>query len=200
MSVATDSLTIFPLHSVLFPFGRMQLRIFEARYMDLIAHCMQEQTCFGICLIEEGQEVGTAALPHRVGVEARIVDFDMEQPGVLGITVRGMRRFRIVSQAIDVQQRVVAAVEWLDEPTPAPVSQDHADVLPLLRAIAADPGQKIIAAPLQFEDASWVGYRYAEVLPIPPLARQRLLELDDAGLRLSIIHEYLLSHGLLKAA
>lgn len=200
MSAATDSLTIFPLHSVLFPFGRMQLRIFEARYMDLIAQCMQNQSCFGICLIEEGEEVGAAAMPHRVGVEARIVDYDMDQPGVLGITVRGMRRFRIESQSVDAQQRVVAQVNWLAEPTGEPVSAAHADVLPLLRAIAADPGQKVIAAPHQFDDASWVGYRYAEVLPIPALARQRLLELDDPALRLSIIHEYLLSHGLLKAA
>lgn len=200
MSAATDTLTIFPLHSVLFPFGRMQLRIFEARYMDLIAHCMKEQRCFGICLIEEGQEVGSAALPHRVGVEARIVDFDMEQPGVLGITVRGMRRFRIESQTVDEQQRVVAQVAWLAEPTTVQVADAHADVLPLLRAIAADPGKKVIAPPHQFDDASWVGYRYAEVLPIPALARQRLLELDDPQLRLSIIHEYLLSHGLLKAA
>lgn len=200
MTTATDTLPIFPLHSVLFPFGRMQLRIFEARYMDMIARCMQDQTCFGICLIAEGKEVGAAALPHPVGVEARIVDFDMDTPGVLGITVRGQRRFRIATQEVDAQQRVVAQVAWLDEPAIAPVSPAHADVLPLLRAIANDPGQKIIAAPLQFEDASWVGYRYAEVLPIPPLARQRLLELDDAELRLSIIHEYLLSHGLLKAA
>lgn len=194
----TETLPIFPLHSVLFPFGRMQLRIFEARYVDLIAHCMQESRCFGICLIEEGQEVGTAALPHKVGVEARIVDFDMTQQNLLGITVRGMRRFHIEQSEVDAQQRVVAQVRWLDEPPEAPVSEAHAAVLPLLRAIAADPGQKVIAQPHRFDDASWVGYRYAEVLPIPSLARQRLLELDDAELRLAIIHEYLVEHGLLR--
>jgi Lon protease-like protein len=47
-------------------------------------------------------------------------------------------------------------------------------------------------------DSSWVGYRYAELLPIPPLARQRLLELEDAELRLTIIQAYLREHKVLK--
>ena len=77
-------LPLFPLNSVLFPQGRLSLRIFEVRYLDMIATCMKANAAFGICLIAEGEEVGTPAVPHKVGCEARIVDWDMSEPGILG--------------------------------------------------------------------------------------------------------------------
>jgi Lon protease-like protein len=194
----TDALPIFPLGNVLFPQGRMELRIFEARYMDLIARCMQMQKNFGICLIEEGHEVGAPAIPHKVGVEARIVDWDMDQPGLLGITVRGARRFRIEQHEANEQGQIIAAITWLAEPAAEPVSADHQELLPLLKVVVADAGVKAIPPPHNFNDANWVGYRYAEFLPIQPLARQRLLELNDADLRLAIIQEFLTERGVIK--
>jgi hypothetical protein len=70
--------------------------------------------------------------------------------------------------------------------------------LPLLEAIIADTGTAF-PEPHRFDDATWVGYRLAEILPIPSLARQRLLELDDTLSRLEIIHQYLKQHNLLGA-
>ncbi|MFA9439880.1 LON peptidase substrate-binding domain-containing protein [Uliginosibacterium sp. sgz301328] len=195
----TDTLPIFPLTNVLFPQGRMSLRIFEARYMDMIAHCMRGPTNFGICLIAEGQEVGAPAVPHKVGVEARIVDWDMSQPGVLGLTVRGERRFAIEAHDATPQGVVVAQVRWLEQPEPASLDERFESMLPLMRAVIADAGTKVIAPPHRLDDADWVGYRYAEILPIPALARQRLLELDDATLRLEIIQQFLAERGLIEA-
>lgn len=196
MNSAVAVLPIFPLGNVLFPQGRMKLRIFEARYMEMIARCMQDITTFGICLIEQGKEVGEAAVPHAVGVEARVVDWDMQQQGVLGITVKGERRFRIVSHRTTASNTVMADVNWLDEPV-LKMGEDSASMQSLLRLIAADKGPDVIAPPHAFDDACWVGYRFSEILPIPPLARLRLLELDDAALRLSIIRQYLTDHGLI---
>jgi Lon protease-like protein len=71
-------------------------------------------------------------------------------------------------------------------------------MLPLLNLVIGEAGQQVIAQPYRLDDAAWVGYRYAEILPVPALARQRLLELEDADLRLAIIHEYLLEHKLLQ--
>lgn len=197
-TTTSDALPIFPLNNVLFPQGRMDLRIFEARYMDLIARCMQMEKNFGICLIEEGQEVGKPAAPHKVGVEARIIDWDMNEPGLLGITVRGLRRFRIAQYEANEQGQIMAAIDWLPEPAVEPVREARAGILPLLQIVVADAGAKMIPPPHHFDDTTWVGYRYAEFLPIPPLARQRLLELDDADLRLSIIQKFLIDRGLMK--
>ncbi|GAB4061159.1 LON peptidase substrate-binding domain-containing protein [Uliginosibacterium sediminicola] len=190
-------LPIFPLGNVLLPGGRMKLRIFEARYMDMVARCMQAMLPFGICLIEQGREVGEAATPHAVGVEAHIVDWDMQQQGVLGITVQGGRRFRIAAHRVTPENTVTADVHWLAEQDLV-VPTQYSALQNLLRLIAADKGKEVIVAPYDFEHACWLAYRFIEVLPIPPLARLRLLELDDAQMRLDILHTYLREHGLIK--
>ena len=191
-----EVLPIFPLGNVLLPLGRMKLRIFEARYMDMIAGCMQANSPFGICLIEKGKEVGEAAQPHLVGVEANVIDWDMQQQGMLGITVSGGRRFRIADYVVTPQNTVEASIDWLAE-TDMEVPAEYASMQSLLQLAAADKGQEVIAAPYRFDDANWVGHRFTEILPIPPLARLRLLELEDPTLRLSIIFQYLSDHKLL---
>lgn len=195
-----ERLPLFPLNTVLFPAGRLSLRVFEARYLDMIAECMKANTPFGICLIAEGEEVGSTAVPHKIGTEARIVDWDMSEPGILGLTVRGGRRFRLLAQVREEQNLIAGRVEWFDEAEPEAISDAHAPLLPLLQLIAQDAGEKVISRPYALDDAAWVGYRYAEILPIPAIARQRLLELEDADLRLAIIHQYLIEHKLLKEA
>ncbi|HSD36989.1 MAG TPA: LON peptidase substrate-binding domain-containing protein [Rhodocyclaceae bacterium] len=194
--IEKERLPIFPLGNVLLPQGRMKLRIFEARYMDMIAACMQANNAFGICLIEKGSEVGEAAQPHRVGVEARVVDWDMQQQGMLGITVSGGRRFRIADYVVTPKNTVEASIDWLTE-SEMEVPAQYASMQSLLQLAAADKGQDVIAAPYRFDDANWVGHRFTEILPIPPLARLRLLELEDPALRLSIIFQYLSDHKLL---
>ena len=200
MSLPPERLPLFPLNAVLFPQGRMTLKIFEARYLDMIARCMKSESPFGICLIEQGSEVGEPASPHKVGVEAKIVDWDMNTPNLLGLTVRGGRRFRVLEQVADANGLITGIVQWFEEPPDEPVSSDHQSLLPLLKLIIGDAGQHVIPPPHRVDDAAWVGYRYAEVLPVPPLARQRLLELEDADLRLAIIHEYLIEHKLIQDA
>lgn len=190
------SLPLFPLHSVLFPQGILNLRVFEARYMDMIGQCMRQETNFGICLIAEGEEVGKPALAHAVGTEARIVDWDMSEPGILGLSVRGGRRFRLTEQNAAADGLLNGSIEWLDDTRPAPVADRHAALLPLLGMIIRDAGERVIPPPHTLEDATWVGYRYAEILPIQTLAKQRLLELEDSDLRLDIIQEYLHQQGL----
>ncbi|PLX67571.1 MAG: peptidase S16 [Azoarcus sp.] len=195
----SERLPLFPLNTVLFPDGLLPLRIFEARYMDMVTRCMREGSSFGVCLIAAGQEVGEAALPHEVGTEARIESWDMTEPGVLSIMVRGARRFRVVDHEVEHDGLLNGEVVWLDEPPVHPVPEAQAEILPLLRVLAAEAGDRM-PPPHHFEDAAWVGARYAELLPIPALARQRLLELDDVQSRLEIMQQFLRQHGLLGKA
>ena len=187
---------LFPLGVVLFPDGVLQLKLFEARYLDMAARCMKANAPFGVCLIREGAEVGEAAVPHNIGCMASIVDWDMSQPGLLFITTRGGPRFRIVERTIQHDKLQTARVEWLPEPALQAVPPALADMLPLLQAIVSDAGETVFPPPHRFDDATWVGYRLAEVLPIPPEARVRLLELDDTISRLEILHTYLKQHKL----
>jgi Lon protease-like protein len=95
-----DEISLFPLHTVLFPGGLLPLRVFEPRYMEMVSACLRGNEPFGVCLIREGREVGAPAVPHSVGCLARIAQWDMQQLGVLNIVARGERRFRIVERSV----------------------------------------------------------------------------------------------------
>ncbi len=195
-SHSPDTLPLFPLNAVLFPDGRLSLRVFEARYMDMVSRCLRENSSFGVCLIAAGSEVGEAAVPHLVGTEACIEEYGMEEQGILSIVVRGLRRFYIEDHEVEPDGLLNARVRRLAEPATLPVPEAQAELLPLLRAIAAEPGRSL-PQPHRFDDAAWVGARYIELLPVPLLAKQRLLELEDVLSRLEIIQQFLHQRGLL---
>lgn len=192
----TFELPVFALRTVLFPGGVLPLKIFEQRYMRMAKDCLKLDLPFGVCLIAEGQEVGAPATPHEVGTTARISTWDMPQLGVLQVTARGEQRFRILERRTETDGLVRATAEWIAPEPPCEVPEQLRGLLPLLRAIASDLGQERMPPPHAFDDAVWVGCRYAEVLPIPLLARQKLLELDDAVMRLTIISQFLDQRGL----
>jgi Lon protease-like protein len=191
-------LPIFPLQAVMFPGGALTLRVFEPRYMSLVKECLQGDLPFGVCLIAEGSEVGAPAVPHKVGVAARIVAWDMTQLGVLNITVRGEERFRIREQEANREGLIRARVEPIAVEAELPVPESLAALVPLLQAMAADAGAERMPPPHRFDDAAWVGYRFCELLPIPLIARQKLLELEDPISRLEIVHKFLSQRDLVK--
>ncbi|MBI5792333.1 MAG: LON peptidase substrate-binding domain-containing protein [Rhodocyclales bacterium] len=197
---------LFPLGSVLFPGGRLPLRIFEQRYMDMAKACFKESGSFGICLIAAGEEVARPgekpAEPHAVGTLAHIADWDMQQLGVLDIVAQGGDRFRLKRHWVEPSGLLRGEVDLIESPPVLPVPGSYARLVPLLRAIVADLGTAASApaTPHRFFDAGWLGMRYAELLPIPLVARQKLLEIEDSIDRLEIIYRFLESKGLLPDA
>lgn len=189
---------LFPLGSVLFPGGTMALRVFEKRYLDMAAACMKQETPFGICLILRGREVGETAVPHSIGTLAHVSNWDMEQLGILQLGVLGGRRFRILASQADADGLLHAEIELLPEPDAVPVPEAQRGLLPILEKIAGDLGPERMPLPHAWNDAAWVGYRLTEVVPVQPLAKQKLLELDDAVSRLEILFKYLAQRGLVK--
>ena len=93
---------LFPLHAVLFPGGLLSLKVFEARYLDLITRCMREQQAFGVVTLRQGSEVHTASQPpvvfEPIGVMAEILELDATQPGILQVRCRGGERFSVIDQ------------------------------------------------------------------------------------------------------
>jgi Lon protease-like protein len=197
-------LAIFPLNTVLFPGGVLPLRIFEARYMDMVRDCMSRDLPFGVCLISTGQEVGDAAEHESVGCTARIADWDMPQLGLLHVRAIGKQRFRVVNRRVQADGLIRADVEEIDEDPGAAIPSEFASCAALLQRIVEDlvereddPMKRMISPPYDFESASWVSNRLCEFVPISPKARQRLMELDDPLTRLSLVHQYLQQHQVL---
>jgi Lon protease-like protein len=67
----------------------------------------------------------------------------------------------------------------------------------VLKVIIDHIGQANFPTPLLLDDASWVSYRLAEVLPLDMRFKQELLELQDAGERLQRLKAALVERGLI---
>lgn len=187
-------LPLFPLNSVMFPGGRLRLKVFEARYLDMAANCLRQALPFGVCLIKQGGEVGPAAVPETVGTYARMVTADMDGPAVMHIEVRGEGRFIVESTHLEANQLLVGLVrDKADEPR-LPVPADCRAALTFLHALGAKLPESGLAD-IQ-DDASWVGFRLAEVLPLKASVRQAMLEMNDAVKRLEILLEFMRRNGL----
>jgi Lon protease-like protein len=199
-----SNLPIFPLGTVLFPESALPLRIFEARYMDMVRDCMQTGTPFGVCLIVKGNEVGQAAEHEQIGCLAKITDWDMEQLGLLYIRTRGGERFSIVDRRVQPDGLIRANVTLIDADPEDQLPDRFAACATLLRRIVEDLIEKepnalnrMIGEPYRYESSSWVSNRLCEFLPIPASAKQKLMELPDPEARLGIVHQYLQQHRVL---
>jgi uncharacterized protein len=179
----TRDLPLFPLNSVLFPGGRLPLRIFEQRYMEMAKTCLKEKSPFGICLIREGREVGAPATPMEVGCLARMAAWDMPSLGLLHVTALGERRFRIVERRVQPDGLARAAVELLSEDLDCSVPASCAACVRLLERVMEQQAA-LFEPPYRLDSCSWVSSRLAELLPLPLEAKQELLELADARARL----------------
>lgn len=185
-------LPLFPLQTVLFPGGELRLRIFEPRYLDLVRQCSREGQPFGVSLILAGAEAGTPALPAAVGTTARIVDFYTLPDGLLGICCIGEQRFHVRRTRLRDTGLIIGEVEQVVGFEPEPVAPEHGLLAQLLERLLEHVGGPHADAPkAQFDDAHWVGFRLAELLPFEPRERQALLEMDAARARLDRILEAL---------
>lgn len=180
-------LPLFPLRTVLFPGGLLPLRIFEPRYVDMIGRCMRGGESFGVLLIVEGGETGPVAGLATVGCSARVLDFQQNSDGLLGILCRGDRRFRLLSRHTQADGLHVGEIDWLPERPPEALSEQHQPLAELLRRVLTEYGSMKQFLEPAYDDAGWVSNRFAELLPLGREAQQRLLETDDPQERLGVL-------------
>lgn len=188
-----SELPLFPLQTVLLPGGRLPLRVFEARYLDMVARCLRGENRFGVVAIRQGGEVG-AATTYDVGTSAEIVDWQQEQGGLLGILAVGRTPFRLVASHRQLDGLYVGEVVWLDPLPPQPLPPEHAPLAALLERLI-EPLQFYRGVPDAFGDAVWVGARLIELLPLERAFKQTLLETTDAAERLERLAAVLRSRG-----
>jgi Lon protease-like protein len=175
---------LFLLHTVLFPGARLPLKVFEPRYLDMVSACLREERPFGVCLLRSGNEVGEVGVPHPVGTLARIEQWEMPTPGILHVQVQGVERFTVGDREVH-NQLLVADIElWEPEP-PLEIPARYARLTEFLKEVLAHEDEDLSDA--DFEDASWVGMRLAELLPLDSRVKQEWLAQRDPVARLGAI-------------
>ena len=200
---AWTDLPLFPLQTVLFPGGLLQLKVFEARYLDLISHCLRTRSPFGVVCLQQGGEVRQGAADgarlEAVAVLAELQDVDAEQPGILKARCLGGRRVVLDSPRQRADGLWLAGALASPDDVPCVVPPDLA---PTAAALAhaiealAQQDQHPFARPHQLHDAGWVANRWCELLPISLAAKYRLMVLDEPALRLKLVDDYLRGKGV----
>jgi len=170
---------LFPLNTVMFPGGVLPLRIFEPRYLDMVSDCLRNDTPIGVVLIRDGQEVGQAADTHEMGTLSIISYWNRRNDGLLGITLRGTQRFRLLTHEVMPNQLVLAEVEDLPAPQSIQVHSKYQPMANLLRKIIAQLEPPYTTMPAHYDNLEWVSARLCEFLPMPLEDKQQLLECDD---------------------
>jgi len=201
-----QSLPLFPLSAVLFPEGLLSLRVFEVRYLDMIAKCRKAGAPFGVVSLTQGSEVrqpGSQEAFSHVGTLATIHDFEQPQPGLMLVRATGAQRFRITGSEQLKHGLWVADVERLLPDMAVPIPEDlqpTADALErLIQSLqlkADHPGPMPLLPPFKLADCGWVANRWCELLPLPVALKQRLMELDNPLVRLELVSDVLTRTGI----
>jgi Lon protease-like protein len=187
-----QSLPLFPLHTVLLPGAALGLRVFEPRYLDLVRECGRSGGGFGICLILDGEEAGAPATPASFGTEALIEDFGTGDDGLLTLRVRGARRFHVQRTRVRDNGLMVADIAWRDDLDVDELRPQHGLLAMVLERILDQVGgEHAQASAARFDDAAWICWRLAELLPLSDAQRQSLLQDDDPHARLQALLEWI---------
>jgi hypothetical protein len=183
---------LFPLGTVLFPDGPLPLRVFEPRYLDMISRCLKDETQFGVLLINEGSEVGSADT-YPVGTKAQICDWYQGSDGILGVTAVGTQRFRLEKVKQESDGLYLGDIDTLDPEPSVPLPETYWSMADLLRAVVEDLGRLYEPLEKHYDDATWVGNRFAEILPMSMEQKQHCLEMNDPIERLRFVQPLLRS-------
>ena len=204
----TLHIPLFPLGTVLFPDGVIALKIFEARYLDMIKRCLKEKTSFGVISIIKGSEtqVGESVETSfaNIGTLASIEDFDPVQPALYMTRSLGTQRFKLLQAKQEVDGLWLGEVELIENDPLTPIPPEHQYVAKLLQEIISVIesedllGDAPFKIPHKLDDCGWVSNRLAELLPLSIAQKNHLLAQSNPRIRLDLITEIIEDDDLRK--
>lgn len=188
----THRCALFPLKSILLPGCVMDLQIFEARYLDMVSRSFKRDEPFLIVPLESGPEAGTGDLRFgELGCEARIIDWQQRDNGLLGIRVQGMRRGRVSAPQVAADALVTAQVAWLEEPDDVPLQPEHEDLRVLHAALLDHPIAEGLGLPPLADSQQQLSYQLAFLLPFSLDQKSVLMGMNAPAERLRQITDWL---------
>ncbi|HEX4481607.1 MAG TPA: LON peptidase substrate-binding domain-containing protein [Rudaea sp.] len=190
--MSANDIPLFPLNAVLFPGGPLSLRIFEQRYLDMVRDCARTGSGFGVCMILHGREASEVAVPAAVGTLARIVDFYTMPDGLLGIRAEGGERFHVDHSRVRDNGLAHGSVQFWETEPAMELPPEYGLLGTILERLFEKSSSEFAkASRAYYDDASWVGFRLAEALPLENRERQHLLQMTDPIARLDQLMHYL---------
>lgn len=203
------AMPLFPLTTVLFPQGVLNLQIFEVRYLDLMKKCLRDNTPFGVVSLLDGNEVrrpDEKIQLAKIGTLVNIEKHEFVTPTLIEISTVGSQRFKLLNTMQEKNGLWMGEIQTL----PADPVVEIPDYLQgsanaLARLINSIDENEIAEEQLPFRkpyklmDCGWVANRWCELLPLDKPTKLQLLALDNPLLRLELIDDTLAAQGLLKS-
>ena len=183
--MSDQGVPIFPLRTILFPGSKLPLRIFEPRYLDMVSYCMRSNIEFGIVLSRKVPQPGMLET-YATGTLATIIDWNQGDDGLLGITTLGTNKFELLSMTKQEDGLNIGDIRIVEKEEDFKAPSNFDNMINLLEAILEDV-DLYHERDNFFESASWVSFRFAEILPLKIEDKQKCLEFDDPILRLNFL-------------
>ena len=181
---------LFPLNSVVLPGGRLPLRLFERRYLDMLTQSLRSEEPFVLVLLEQGgRDTQANAAFHPIGCEVSVVDFSPLEHGVLGITIEGRNKVSVARNWREADGLNRGDVVNLPEEPRTRTPLRHEDLSDLLGALVRHPSVAELGLSIDYDDARQVGWRLTELLPLAIEQRQSLVEMSDPLERLEVLSQ-----------
>lgn len=192
----TTEIPLFPLGTVLLPYGRLPLQIFERRYIDMVAKCMREQSGFGVVWLRQGSEVDGEGVSSQLqigdyGTLARIVDWDQLPNGLLGITIEGHERFHVDEAWVEDSGLNVARVELEPALPPESLPLEGASMVDVLQGLQRHPEVKRLNLTVDYDNAWSVCFALTQLLPVGSPLKYELLGISDIATLIEQLDELL---------
>ena len=197
-TLTRSKIPLFPLGTVLFPDGVIALKIFEARYLDMIKQCLREKTEFGVVSIiknSDSNKEDVSLYFSEIGTLAQIEDFDPVQPALYMTKSFGTQRFKLLSSQQEANGLWIGEIALLENDPVTPIPQEHQKAAKLLdEIISVIQSQDLLddapfKKPFKVDDCGWVSNRLAELLPISLIQKNHLLAQTNPRIRLDLISE-----------
>lgn len=192
------ALAMFPLSTVLFPYDRVQLHVFEPRYRRLVADCLAGDGRFGVVLIARGSEVGGGDERMDVGTVASIEAAEAVGEGRWHLVAAGQDLVR-VTRWVDDDPYPRAMVENIHRArTEDGVALQRAEAeLRRVLALVSELGETSAVPPAASfgESPEEVSWRLCALAPVNVFDRQRLLEAPGPIERLALLLDLLRDVG-----
>lgn len=158
----------------------MALRIFEPRYTRMIKEACEKNAGFVICMLDSkgNKEQNTHIFP--TGTYCKVIDFDMLDDGLLGVTVEGVKCVTVSNIETQNDGLRIADCEnldvWLcdiDIQELSPMNDRLAEIFDTYDEVRA------LYEIIKLDDPLWVINRWLELLPVDAEQKQHFLAQKD---------------------
>lgn len=193
--MAIRSIPLFPLNLVLLPKMILPLHLFEERYLEMLAYCMEGESPFGIVLTAEANPLTSETSYHSVGCTAEFVRVEPAANGRYNVHVAGEERFRILDFHDGMSFRTALVETFTDDPCDptelVPWVHKASELLTLyLEKHLEQSGDGLGDVNLP-DDPVVMSFACVCVVPITMMERQHLLESTNTLYRLQTVCDYL---------